>query len=108
MEHHHKGWEAARDEGLAQAGAHARQARADETHVLNFDRDPARPWSEKIRHETHSSGGRSIDGGGHSGGSRSTTAGKRGRMRHTASIRHSPWGPFPGLVQNDVLRVIGS
>jgi hypothetical protein len=51
----HKGLETTIEKGLEQTVEYLERCGAEEGHLVIFDRDPARPWSEKIwrRDETH-------------------------------------------------------
>ena len=46
--------------GLEQAADYAVRVGADETHLMVFDRDPARTWDEKIWRRSESFAGRPI------------------------------------------------
>jgi hypothetical protein len=56
----HKGLEKTIEKGLEQTMEYLERCGAEDGHLVIFDRDPARPWSEKIwsREETH--GGKRI------------------------------------------------
>jgi hypothetical protein len=59
--HPHDGPDTVLAQGLEQTARYAERCRADESHLLLFDRRPGISWDEKIRHGTQSHRGSTIE-----------------------------------------------